>query len=99
MRKESKAYDVRPADRLASVSEYYFSKKLKEIAAMNAAGRQVINLGVGSPDLPPSKEAVEAFCRVKTAHAVDWFLCDCGLFAAALISVAEWRTRTCSSAI
>jgi aspartate/methionine/tyrosine aminotransferase len=63
MQKESKACDVRPADRLAPVSEYYFSKKLKEIAAMNAAGRQVINLGVGSPDLPPPEEAVEVFCR------------------------------------
>ena len=43
-----------PATRVDSVQEYYFSKKLKEVAAMNAAGMRVISLGVGSPDLPPS---------------------------------------------
>jgi len=62
MQKENKASDVQPADRLSGVSEYYFSKKLKEVAGMNAAGKNVINLGVGSPDLPPSKEAIDVFC-------------------------------------
>ena len=51
-----------PAGRLNTVNEYYFSKKLKEVAEMNAAGKNVINLGVGSPDLPPSKEAIDVFC-------------------------------------
>ncbi|MDR1259599.1 MAG: aminotransferase class I/II-fold pyridoxal phosphate-dependent enzyme [Tannerellaceae bacterium] len=60
MQKESKAYNsIVPARRLDSVSEYYFSRKLKEIAAMNKAGKQVINLGIGSPDLPPSAQTVE----------------------------------------
>lgn len=49
-----------PAERLNSISEYYFSTKLKEVAAMNAAGKNVISLGIGSPDLPPSKETIEA---------------------------------------
>jgi aspartate/methionine/tyrosine aminotransferase len=62
MQKENKVFDVKPADRLSSVSEYYFSKKLQEVAEMNAAGKNVISLGVGSPDLPPSKEAIEVFC-------------------------------------
>jgi aspartate/methionine/tyrosine aminotransferase len=51
---------IQPADRLNSISEYYFSTKLKEIAEMNAKGMNVISLGIGSPDLPPSKETVEA---------------------------------------
>ena len=51
-----------PAERLSAVNEYYFSKKLKEIAEMNAAGKNVINLGVGSPDLPPSQETIDTFC-------------------------------------
>ncbi len=51
-----------PAQRLNTVNEYYFSKKLKEVAEMNAAGKNVISLGVGSPDLPPSKEAIDVFC-------------------------------------
>ena len=52
-----------PAERLSSISEYYFSTKLKEIADMNARGMNVISLGIGSPDLPPSIETVEALCQ------------------------------------
>ncbi len=52
-----------PAQRVGDIQEYYFSKKLKEVAMMNAAGRDVINLGIGSPDLPPSKAAMEIFCH------------------------------------
>jgi Aspartate/tyrosine/aromatic aminotransferase len=44
-----------PAERLNTVQEYYFSKKLREVAEMNAAGKNVISLGIGSPDLPPSE--------------------------------------------
>lgn len=54
--------NIKPANRLNSVSEYYFSRKLREVAAMNAAGKQVINLGIGNPDLPPSEETVAALC-------------------------------------
>jgi aspartate/methionine/tyrosine aminotransferase len=52
-----------PAERLSSISEYYFSTKLKEVADMNARGMNVISLGIGSPDLPPSRETVEALCQ------------------------------------
>ena len=52
-----------PADRLSAVSEYYFSLKLKEVAAMNAAGKDVISLGVGSPDMPPSQACIETLCQ------------------------------------
>lgn len=62
MLKENKVCDIKPANRLLDVEEYYFSKKLKEIAEMNAAGKDVINLGIGSPDLPPSEEAIRTFC-------------------------------------
>ena len=54
--------DIKPANRLNSVSEYYFSKKLREIAEMNAQGKNVLSLGIGSPDLPPSEETIEALC-------------------------------------
>ena len=50
------------AERLNAVNEYYFSKKLKEVAEMNATGKNVINLGIGSPDLPPSEDTIETFC-------------------------------------
>lgn len=51
---------VKTADRIASVQEYFFSKKLKEIAQMNASGSPVINLGIGSPDLAPAADVVTA---------------------------------------
>lgn len=63
MRKENKACNITPANRVGSVQEYYFSKKLKEVAEMNAAGKNVINLGVGSPDLPPSEQTIETLCE------------------------------------
>ena len=63
MQTENKLCEIQPANRLLEVSEYYFSKKLKEVAEMNEAGKNVINLGIGSPDLPPSNEAIEVFCR------------------------------------
>lgn len=47
------------ADRLKTVKEYYFSKKLKEIAQMRAEGKQVLNLGIGSPDRPPADEVIQ----------------------------------------
>ena len=49
-----------PAERISNVQEYYFSVKLKEIAQMNANGENVINLGIGSPDLPPAESVVGA---------------------------------------
>lgn len=44
---------IQTATRLEGIAEYYFASKLREIADMRAAGRQVINLGIGSPDQPP----------------------------------------------
>lgn len=63
MKKEDKVCKISPANRVSSVQEYYFSKKLKEVAEMNAAGMNVISLGIGSPDLPPSESAIQALCK------------------------------------
>jgi LL-diaminopimelate aminotransferase len=46
------------AKRLEGIGEYYFSQKLREIDAMNKAGKNVISLGIGSPDLPPHSEVI-----------------------------------------
>ncbi|MUP44354.1 aminotransferase class I/II-fold pyridoxal phosphate-dependent enzyme [Gramella sp. BOM4] len=48
------------AKRLDNVQEYYFSKKLREVAKLRAEGRDIINLGIGSPDLPPPPQVIEA---------------------------------------
>ena len=63
MQKENQQYKIQPADRLANVSEYYFSRKLKEVAKMNAEGKNVISLGIGSPDMPPSEETINVLCE------------------------------------
>ena len=47
------------ANRLTKVKEYYFSKKLKEIREMESQGRNIINLGIGSPDLAPDKRIID----------------------------------------
>ena len=60
MKKENQPF--KPADRLATVSEYYFSRKLKEVAQMNAQGMDIISLGIGSPDMPPSAETIQTLC-------------------------------------
>ena len=60
---ENQTCRIKPADRLASVSEYYFSKKLKEVAQMNAEGMDVISLGIGSPDMPPSEKTIRTLCE------------------------------------
>jgi len=51
--------NIQPANRTNSVQEYYFSTKLKEIAEMRAKGINVINLGIGSPDMAPSDNTIE----------------------------------------
>lgn len=51
--------EIEVAKRLQQTEEYYFSKKLREIDQMNQAGAQVINLGIGSPDLPPHPEVIQ----------------------------------------
>ena len=47
------------AKRLGGIEEYYFSTKLRQIDEMNKAGKQVINLGIGSPDLPPHPDVIK----------------------------------------
>ena len=60
---EEKAFNIRPAKRVDSVQEYYFSRKLKEVARLNAEGKDIISLAIGSPDLPPSEHTIEVLCR------------------------------------
>lgn len=54
---------IQPANRLSEVKEYYFSQKLKEISLLNAEGKDIISLGIGSPDLPPTKEVINTLCE------------------------------------
>ena len=51
---------IETAERLKTVQEYYFSKKLREVRGLMAKGRPIINMGIGSPDLAPSKIVLES---------------------------------------
>ncbi|WP_139959932.1 pyridoxal phosphate-dependent aminotransferase [Flavicella sediminum] len=51
---------ISKANRLNDVKEYYFSKKLREVGGLIADGKPIISLGIGSPDLDPPKEVLEA---------------------------------------
>lgn len=60
-----------PAKRIHTVEEYYFSRKLREVRGLVAAGKTIINLGIGSPDLQPPTvvvDALEASLHDETAH-------------------------------
>jgi len=62
---------IQPAKRLDTVQEYYFSKKLREVRELLAVGKPIINMGIGSPDLqPPSNvlEAIQNSLQDATAH-------------------------------
>ena len=56
--------NIKPASRLDAVQEYYFSRKLKEVARLNAEGQDIISLAIGSPDLPPSPQTIDKLCEV-----------------------------------
>ncbi|MCH5307974.1 MAG: aminotransferase class I/II-fold pyridoxal phosphate-dependent enzyme [Prevotella sp.] len=55
---------IQPAERLSLVSEYYFSRKLKEVAQLNVEGKNIISLAIGSPDMPPSEQTISKLCEV-----------------------------------
>lgn len=59
MKQELKIF---PAQRVNNVKEYYFSKKLREIAQLNAKGEDIISLGIGGPDRPPHSDVVDTLC-------------------------------------
>ena len=51
--------DMTLSHRLEGIGEYYFSSKLREIDELNKSGKQIINLGIGSPDLPPHPDVIQ----------------------------------------
>jgi len=63
---------IHPAKRLEGIAEYYFAGKLREIAQLRLEGKTIINLGIGSPDLPPApavEQALAAGLNLPQAHA------------------------------
>lgn len=54
--------EIVPARRVSEIQEYYFSRRLREVADMRSRGIDVISLGIGGPDCPPPVEAVDTLC-------------------------------------
>lgn len=92
MKKASNNIAITPANRVNEIKEYYFSRKLKEIAALNAQGADIISLGVGGPDFPPHVSVVDTLCtevRKEGAHGYQPYV---GL-PALRDAYAQWYSR------
>ncbi len=83
---------VNQAARLESVKEYYFSRKLKEIAAMQASGKSIINLGIGSPDLPPPPAVLEELAKSSLALTANKYQSYAGI-PALRNAIATWYQK------
>ena len=83
---------VKPADRLGLVQEYYFSRKLREVAQMNAQGLDVISLGIGSPDNSPSKETIKTLCDTAQLDGVHGYVPVVGI-PELRQAMADWYKR------
>ncbi len=67
---------IEPADRVNEIKEYYFSLKLREVARLNAEGRDIISLGIGGPDRPPHPLVIDTLCKEASktdAHSYQLF--------------------------
>jgi len=85
--------NIKPADRLGSVTTYYFAKKLAEIAELNSKNEtQIINLGIGSPDLLPPKEVISELKRAADLPDANKYQSYRGL-PALRQGFAEWYDR------
>lgn len=78
MTNKNNATMIKPAERLSTVKEYYFSRKLKEVAKMDAEGKDVISLAIGSPDMPPSKQTIDKLCEAAQEDNAHGYQPTCG---------------------
>lgn len=88
---------MQASNRLQGIGEYYFSTKLQEIEALNKQGKQVINLGIGSPDLPPHASVIAAlqdFASKPNTHAYQSYKGVAALREAIATWYANWYNVT-----
>ena len=72
---------VTPSDRVAAVQEYYLQRKMKEVAALNARGADIVSLGVGGPDMPPPPAAIDTLCRTAAEPSTHGYQITAGIDA------------------
>ncbi|MEZ4883374.1 MAG: aminotransferase class I/II-fold pyridoxal phosphate-dependent enzyme [Chitinophagales bacterium] len=83
---------ISTANRLNTVEEYYFSKKLRQIQEMKAEGKDIINIGIGSPDLPPSKQTVDALKKTANRQDIHGYQSYTGI-PELRVAMAKWYKR------
>ena len=83
---------IKPAHRSELVKEYYFSRKLKEVEEMRKAGADIINLGIGSPDLPPSQSVIDVLKRSAVENGNHGYQSYYGI-PDLRIAFADWYKR------
>ncbi len=83
---------VKPADRTCTVQEYYFSTKLKQIEVMRSSGIDIINLGIGSPDMAPSENTVNRLIEEVRKPNVHGYQSYTGAYALRK-AFSEWYLR------
>src|SRR6516162_2224118 len=81
------------ANRLQGIGEYYFSQKLREIDDLNKQGKQIINLGIGSPDQPPHPEVLKELQRWSEEPNVHGYQSYKGALPLRK-AIAEWYQRS-----
>jgi len=84
---------IQPADRIGNVQEYYFSRKLREVAALNARGLDIISLGIGGPDRMPAPEVIETLCEAARRPDTHSYQLSIGI-AELRQAMADWYLRT-----
>lgn len=92
MKNVSTKFNITPANRVSEVKEYYFSKKLREIAGLNAKGADIISLGVGGPDRPPHADVIASLCEEAVKHDTHGYQPYVGL-PALRQAFAEWYRK------
>ncbi|MDH5379564.1 MAG: aminotransferase class I/II-fold pyridoxal phosphate-dependent enzyme [Cyclobacteriaceae bacterium] len=84
---------IKPAQRISLLSEYYFSKKLREIQELRDQGHQVINLGIGSPDLSPADPVINSLVEsAKNPRNHGYQPYNGNIFLRKAVS--EWMSKT-----
>ncbi len=84
--------NIHPSNRVTQVKEYYFSKKLKEVAQLNAKGMDIISLGIGGPDRPPHKSVIDKLCSEANKDNTHGYQPYVGL-PALRKAYADWYAR------
>lgn len=80
------------AARLTGIGEYYFSKKLQEIEELRVQGKEIINLGIGNPDLPPHPDVLTTLCQYAQKKHTHGYQSYKGIPAFRL-AVAQWYKK------